>query len=109
MGARCDRGSWYDMFGPDEDEDTPAEPRTRDADITYTHQELSATCRYGEETLTFNDPRPRHGNSAGSGPHTFYDVPRLLFTVLRLRGPDPPFRGLRPDERTGRAGAVRDR
>ncbi|MFG3054536.1 hypothetical protein ACGFZP_26755 [Kitasatospora sp. NPDC048239] len=79
----ADRDSWHDMFGPDEDADSPAETQARDADITYTQQELDATCRYGEETFTFNDPRPRRGNSAGSGLHTFDDVPRRLFTVPR--------------------------
>ncbi|MFJ6384653.1 hypothetical protein ACIQI7_32185 [Kitasatospora sp. NPDC092039] len=79
----ADRDRWHDMFGPDEDEDSPAEPETGDTDITYTCQELDATCRYGEETFTFNDPRPRRGNSAGTGLHTFDEVPKRLFTVPR--------------------------
>ncbi|MBV6699753.1 hypothetical protein [Kitasatospora aureofaciens] len=79
----ADRERWHDMFGPDDHHDTPAEATPADAGITCTVQELDPVCRYGEESFTFDDPRPRRGNAAGTGLHTFDEVPQRLFTVPR--------------------------
>ncbi|MFJ8477584.1 hypothetical protein [Kitasatospora sp. NPDC094011] len=79
----ADRDRWHEMFGPEEVQDPSADQPPADADITYTRQELDATCRYGEETFAFDDPRPRRGTSAGTGLHTFDEVPERLFTVPR--------------------------
>ncbi|MFJ5927629.1 hypothetical protein ACIQF6_34040 [Kitasatospora sp. NPDC092948] len=79
----ADRDRWHDMYGnPDEDDSDTQQPL--DNDITYTHQDLDPTCRYGDETFVpRNTPRPRRDTPASAALHTFAEVPRRLFTVPR--------------------------
>lgn len=79
----ADRDRWHDMYnGPDEDDSDVPQPL--DSDITYTHQDLDPTCRYGDDTyVPRNTRRPRRDTPAGAGLHTFDEVPRRLFTVPR--------------------------
>ncbi|MFJ9776178.1 hypothetical protein ACIRVF_33935 [Kitasatospora sp. NPDC101157] len=79
----ADRDRWHDMYGdPDEDKSDAQQPV--DNDITYTHQDLDPTCRYGDEVFVPRPtPRPRRDTPASTGLHTFAEVPRRLFTVPR--------------------------
>ncbi|MFJ6621983.1 hypothetical protein ACIQOW_30940 [Kitasatospora sp. NPDC091335] len=74
----ADRDRWHDMFGPTGDENPPPGPVAGGA---CTRRGPDASCRYGEETLTFDDHRPRRGNPAGTGLRTFDEVPARLFRV----------------------------
>ena len=77
-----DRDQWLEIFGPGEE----AEPSPTEAEdeLTFTEQDLDPTCRYGDETFVFNDPRPQRGDTAGTGLHTFDDVPPRLFVIPDL-------------------------
>ncbi|MFJ9690771.1 hypothetical protein [Kitasatospora sp. NPDC101183] len=75
----ADRDRWHETFGPEEEDEAPG----TDGAVTYTRRELDPSCRYGEETFAFDDTRPRRGDSAGTGLHTFDDVPERLFRVPR--------------------------
>ncbi|MEE1782818.1 hypothetical protein PUR71_07805 [Streptomyces sp. SP17BM10] len=79
----ADRDRWHEAFGPGDDAEGSADQLPPDAATTRTRQELDPTCRYGEETFTFDDPRPRRANSAGTGLHTLDEVPEGLFRVPR--------------------------
>ncbi|XMN11650.1 hypothetical protein ACK8N7_32040 [Streptomyces griseobrunneus] len=62
---------------------------------------LDHTCRYGEETLTFNDRRLRRTTGDATGLHTFDDIPRKL-----LRAPAPTRQSLNITPQQGREAAA---
>ncbi|MCX4745950.1 hypothetical protein OG455_10500 [Kitasatospora sp. NBC_01287] len=83
----ADRDTWWDIVGRPETtgatEDTTDSP---DEEITFTGEELDPTCRYGEETLTRNDPRSRRERPDATGLRTFAQVPHSTFALPA----DPP-------------------
>ncbi|MFG2696913.1 hypothetical protein [Kitasatospora sp. NPDC048407] len=97
----ADRDRWRATFAEDSEPGTD-EQAPADAAITYTREELDPVCRYGEETFTFNDPRPRRGNADAASLHTFDTVPdRLLAIPRQLRR-----LALTPEERHRAAAAL---
>lgn len=77
-----DRDEWHSIVGSD---DEPEETQPTDSELTFTGEELDHTCRYGEETMVFNDPRPRRATADARGLHTFDDIPESLFKIPRQR------------------------
>ncbi|MFF2819655.1 hypothetical protein ACFVT9_29555 [Kitasatospora cineracea] len=75
----ADRDRWRETFADDEPD--PSDQAPVDAGITYTREELDPVCRYGEETFTFNDPRPCRGNADAVALHTHDTVPDWLLTI----------------------------
>lgn len=55
--------------------------------MTFTDELLDTTCRYGEETLVFNDRRLRRDTMDAAGLHTFDTVPEHLYRVPRNAPP----------------------
>ncbi|MER8159992.1 hypothetical protein [Streptomyces sp. NPDC094472] len=77
-----DRDQWLDIIGPD---DEPGTAPSDDGELTFTEEPLDSTCRYGEETMVFNDPRPRRAKADATGLHTFDEIPQRLFKIPRQR------------------------
>ncbi|MFD8444883.1 hypothetical protein ACFV11_20170 [Streptomyces globisporus] len=73
-----DRDEWQNIVGPAED---PAEEETANSELTFTEEALDHTCRYGEETMVFNDRRLRRATGDATGLHTFDEIPQRLFKI----------------------------
>ncbi|GAA2261357.1 MULTISPECIES: competence protein CoiA family protein [Kitasatospora] len=76
--SSADRDTWWEIVGPPLSEERQ-DGTAVDEEITFTHEEIDRSCRYGEETLAFNRPRPRGGDA--SLVHTFPEVPEFLRPV----------------------------
>lgn len=76
----CDQ--WLDIVGPD---DEPETTPSGDGELTFTGEPFDTACRYGEETMVFNDPRPRRAKADARGLHTFDEIPQRLFKIPRQR------------------------
>jgi hypothetical protein len=79
----ADRERWLEIYGPSDDKE-PTQPEAEDG-LTFTEQDLDPTCRYGDETFVFNDPRPRRGDAGGTGLHTFDEVPPRLLVIPQIQ------------------------
>ncbi|MDH6145736.1 hypothetical protein P3T35_007794 [Kitasatospora sp. GP30] len=76
-----DRDRWWDIVGPEITADPDDTLDSPDEEITFTGEDIDPTCRYGEETLTRNDTRPRRDRPDATGLHTFTLAPRSVFTL----------------------------
>ncbi len=76
-----DRTEWQNIVGP-EQELPPAETPS-DSELVFTEAPLDSTCRYGEETMVFNDRRTRRDTADATGLHTFDHVPQRLLRIPR--------------------------
>ncbi len=92
-----DREEWRALVGTSEE----SPEKAPDRGLTFTMEPLDHTCRYGEETLTFNDRRMRRATGDATGLHTFDDIPRQL-----LRVPAPTQRNLNITPQQRREAAV---
>lgn len=92
-----DRETWSTIV-----DDTTPEPGPEDnpdRKLTFTGEEIDRTCRYGEETTEFNDPRSRRDTTDATGLRTFDATPTSRFAIPRRH--TGPF--LTPAERTAAA------
>jgi hypothetical protein len=77
-----DRDEWLNIVGP-ENEPTTTPPA--DSELTFTGEPLDTKCRYGEETMVFNDRRPKRAKADATGLHTFDEIPQRLFKIPQQR------------------------
>lgn len=55
------------------------------SELTFTGEPLGTTCRYGEESMVFNDRRLRRTKADATGLHTFDEIPQRLFKIPQQR------------------------